>query len=244
MQPELALWNGFTVSSYAVCVLVGVVLAGLVRAKEKVRLDLHRDPRLRFINAAALVGAIAGSKLGMFLFEAAPSTQHAWDLTGKTVVGGLAGGYLAVELSKLALGVRTSTGDAWAVALPLAQGFGRIGCFLHGCCYGAPSELPWALWMHGTTRHPVALYEAGADLALAATMYAVREHVGPAGRLFKLYLLSYACLRFVLEPLRGDGALKLGPLSSVQWFCLCAALGLGLALWPQRKLRTQWEMTS
>ncbi len=236
MKPSLTLWNGVSISSYALFVLLGVLLATWVRRAERKRLVQLHDPRMHWINAAALLGAIAGSKLGMLLFETPEPSPHAFDLTGKTVVGGLAGGYLAVELCKLALGFRASTGDAWAVALPLAQGFGRIGCLLHGCCYGSETNLPWGVSMLGATRHPVALYEAAGDLTIAAVLYTMRERSAPAGRLFKLYLLSYAVLRFVLEPLRGDGAIQVGALSVVQWVCLLAALGLSVSLWHQRSM--------
>lgn len=236
MQPHLALWNGASIPSYALFVLLGVAVAAWVRRAERKRLSQLHDPRMRYVNAAALVGAIAGSRLGMLLFEPAQAASHAFDLTGKTVVGGLAGGYLAVELCKRVIGLRESTGDAWAVALPLAQAFGRIGCFLHGCCYGRETSLPWGVRMLGEVRHPVALYEVLGDLTIALILYTVRERTAPAGRLFKLYLLSYALLRFMLEPLRGDGAVVLGPLTAVQWVCLAAAIALSLSLRQQRAL--------
>ncbi len=235
MQPQLTVWNGWSISSYALFVLIGGVCAAWVRVHERRRLGQVRDGRLRWINASALLGAVAGSKIGMLLFEPAVPSNHAFDLTGKTVIGGLAGGYLAVELSKRVLGYDGSTGDAWAVALPLAQGLGRIGCLLHGCCYGRESNLPWSVFMRGALRHPVALYEAIGDLTIALVLYVVRERSAPPGRLFKLYLLLYATLRFLLDPLRGDGAIQLGPLSSVQWVCLTAAAALSASLWQQQR---------
>jgi prolipoprotein diacylglyceryltransferase len=70
----------------------------------------------------------------------------------------------------------------------------------------------------------VALYEAALDLALAAWLFAIREATRVPGRLFKTYALGYAMLRFALEPLRGDGAVRWGPLSSVQWVCLACGV--------------------
>ena len=91
--------------------------------------------------------------------------------------------------------------------------------------------------MHGALRHPVALYESAAELMLAALLWRARGRVQRPGALFKAYLLGYSCLRFGLEPLRDDGALRWGPLSSVQWVCLASAVALLFALgWPRRSV--------
>src|SRR5438094_1516728 len=70
----------------------------------------------------------------------------AWISDGKTIVAGLIGAYLAVEVAKRLLGVRVKTGDSFAVPLALALAVGRWGCFFNGCCYGTPTTLPWGVW--------------------------------------------------------------------------------------------------
>jgi len=146
------------------------------------------------------------------------------DFSGKTVIGGLAGGFIAVELAKKALGVTASTGDGFAVALPLSQAVGRVGCFLEGCCYGRESGLPWAI----AGRQPAQLYEAVGLLMLAGFLFAVRERPRPAGVLFRMYLCGYAVIRFAVDCTRGDPAVMLGPLRASQWVCLAAAIGFGV----------------
>jgi prolipoprotein diacylglyceryltransferase len=91
------------------------------------------------------------------------------------VIGALMGGYLGVEIAKKLVGIRHSTGDAFAVAVPLSLGIGRIACVLGGCCYGTPSHQPWAIHLAGADRHPVQLYEAALDFALAAAVFSVRS---------------------------------------------------------------------
>lgn len=234
MFPVLFQFGGVPVRGYAVFVGLAVVAAFLVRRSEVRRLGYDsRNEGHRWVGVGALAGAVVGAKLGMVLFEEPAAVATVWarvwslDFGGKTVVGGLAGGYAGVEIAKRLAGIRHSTGDAFAVALPLAQGLGRVGCFLEGCCYGAPTGLPWAVDLHGAARHPVQLYEATLDLALAGALFSLRDRGYPEGHLFRRYLVGYALVRFALEPLRGDPVRHLGPFTSVQWVCLAAALCFG-----------------
>ncbi len=218
--------------SYGVLVALGIVLAALVRRREVARLGYDRTPGHAIIGFAALVGGLVGSKLGMALFVAPAELVRLGyaaldgDLTGKTVVGGIAGGYLGVEAAKRLVGVRHSTGDAFAVSLPLAQGVGRVGCWLHGCCGGIATDSPFAIGGH----HPAQLYEAALDLTLAAALWVTRATPRPAGHLFRLALVGYAAIRFVLEPLRGDAGWRVGPLTAVQVVCALAIVGFGATL--------------
>ena len=201
MRPVLFTVGSFPVSGYAVFVALGILAAALVRRREVTRLGYTRTPGHAWIGVAALAGAMLGSKLGMLLFvppdgfAALMRSALAWDFTGKTVVGGIAGGYLGVEAAKRVFGIRHSTGDAFAVSLPLAQGIGRIGCFLNGCCGGIVTDSPLAIAGH----HPTQLYESGLDLLLAASLWAVRTRPRPAGHLFRLALVGYGAIRFGLE---------------------------------------------
>ncbi|MDP2314213.1 MAG: prolipoprotein diacylglyceryl transferase [Pseudomonadota bacterium] len=233
MHPTLCSILGLDVPSYAVLVSIGIVLAAWVRRREVARLGYDRTPGHPFIGFAALLGGLFGSKLGMVLFVPPDELMRLglaaldFDFTGKTVVGGIAGGYLGVELAKKVVGVRHSTGDAFAVALPLAQGVGRIGCFLHGCCVGAETHGPLGIVIAGVPRHPAQLYETVLDFALAAGIWSIRARPRPAGHLFKLTLVGYATIRFALEPRRGDTGWMVGPLTAVQVVCALAIVGFG-----------------
>ncbi len=228
MWPVLIEVGPVPVPSYAVCVLLGMWLAGRIRRVEVARIGQDELPGARWVSVGALVGAVIGSKLGMVLFEPLDSfldhMQRAllFDFSGRTVVGGIIGGYIGVEIAKRFVGITRSTGDGWAVALPAAQGIGRIGCWLHGCCYGAITGAPWAVEMHGALRHPVQLLEACADLTLATVLWLLRTRPFPEGNLFRRYLIGYAIIRFGCEFLRGDPSRTLGPFTAVQVVCLVA----------------------
>lgn len=133
-----------------------------------------------------------------------------------------------------------SLADFTVSALPLGHALGRIGCFLNGCCYGSPTELPWACWAHDALRHPTQLYEALANLLIYAALLALtlRRRAPPPrhGRVAALYLMLYPAFRFGVEFLRGDPRMRWAGLSVAQWLSL-AMLLLGAALWrglPQR----------
>ncbi len=240
MHPILLHIGTLPIQGYAVFVALAALVAFRIRRSELARLGWQADPRQRRLALAALVGAVLGSKLGVALFPALGDPRAFWlrmldiDFTGKTVVGALAGGFVAVEIAKRRLGIRHRTGDAWAVALPAGQGIGRLGCLLHGCCAGVPSAVPWAVTISGITRHPAPLYESVLDFALAAVLWSIRKQPRPLGHLFRFYLIGYATIRLSLDGLRVDSQPALGPLSWVQLGCLLAMAGFGVQLLRER----------
>lgn len=129
--------------------------------------------------AAAVAGATLGSKL-LFWLEDPQLTWHnfrdpAYIMGGKTIVGALFFGLIAVELMKRYIGVHQSTGDLYAIPLALGIAIGRIGCFLTGLAdntYGTPTTLPWAVnFGDGIPRHPTQLYEILFLLILIPLLY-------------------------------------------------------------------------
>ncbi len=151
--------------------------------------------------------------------------------------------------------------DLCAVGVPLGLTFGRIGCVLSGCCFGAPTRLPWALrfpldspaFKHHVELgllsphaagslpvHPAQLYEAaGAALIFGLCLWLfLRRRPRPAGQLFLGMLLAYALLRFVVEFWRDDArGLWFGDvLSTSQLIGLPIVLATGaLLVWRARR---------
>jgi phosphatidylglycerol---prolipoprotein diacylglyceryl transferase len=115
---------------------------------------------------ATLSCAAAGAALGARVLAWLANPQATYDLNsvllgGKTIVGGLIGGLVGVELVKLAMGIRRSTGDLYAPALAVAIAVGRVGCLLTGIAddtSGTPTSLPWGMDLgDGIQRHPTQL---------------------------------------------------------------------------------------
>jgi phosphatidylglycerol---prolipoprotein diacylglyceryl transferase len=102
--------------------------------------------------------------------------------------------------------------DLAAPLVPVGQGVGRFACVAAGCCYGKPSDLPWALTFNhprtlapqGVALHPTQLYEAAVGIALAAFLFWFRPRRTFRGQVALLYMTAFPLLRFVTEFFRGD----------------------------------------
>jgi prolipoprotein diacylglyceryltransferase len=186
------------------------------------------------LGLSAFVGGSLGTKLPFAL--ARPSgwlDGSAWFSDGKTIVAGLIGAYLAVELTKYALDVRVKTGDTFALPLALAMAVGRWGCFFNGCCYGVQTDLPWGVWFWVPEQarwvkcHPTQLYEVLFHLTMALVLWQMMvRRVLPNQRL-KVYLIAYGVYRFATEFIRPEPAWWLA-LTFYQWASLALVAGLAV----------------
>jgi phosphatidylglycerol:prolipoprotein diacylglycerol transferase len=178
--------------------------------------------------------------------------------------GGLVfyGGFLAAALGLVFFARRRHEPvlplfDFVATALPLGHAFGRIGCFLNGCCYGRPWSGALAVrfpadsppWQHQMEAgrilraatdslpvHPVQLYEAAFNLALYALLaWQYRRRGQRVGSTTALYLLAYSLGRYAMETFRGDDRLHWWGLSVSQHVSIGVFLMGVLALaWTHR----------
>lgn len=187
---------------------------------------LPTDRRL-LLFAAAVAGAAAGSKVLAWAYDPWPVLAHPGDvrllLAGKTIVGGLLGGLVAVEVVKKRLGERTATGDLYVFPLIVGMAVGRVGCFLTGLAddtYGTPTTLPWGVdFGDGIARHPTQLYEI-AFLALLAGVLAWRaRRPHERGDLFKLFLAAYLGWRLAIDFIKPAHVTVLG-LNPIQLACV------------------------
>ncbi len=194
-----------------------------------------------WILVGCVFGALLGSKLlawaeaPLYYRSLPPGVLSA--LGGKTIVGGLLGGWAGVEVAKRCTGVAASTGDAFVLPLAVGIAIGRVGCFLTGLSdrtYGVATALPWGVdFGDGVARHPTQLYECAAVLLLGASVEAARRRAGPrwpAGRAFRVFIAGYLAFRVAVECIK-PRELLLGPLSAIQ---LASAAGL---LWCLVSLR-------
>jgi phosphatidylglycerol---prolipoprotein diacylglyceryl transferase len=194
--------------------------------------------------AAAVVGCALGSKLLYWLSDPPVMWEHRFDpvflLGGKSIVGGLIGGLIAVEWVKRRIGVTRSTGDLFGIPLAVGIAVGRIGCFLTGLddhTYGLPTTLPWGVdFGDGVARHPTQLYEI-AFLLLILTPLLVwlhrRRH--REGDLFKAFMVGYLGFRLALEAIKPG--VFFGPLNAIQWACLGTLLYYGWHYYREYRAR-------
>jgi prolipoprotein diacylglyceryltransferase len=191
--------------------------------------DLVSEPQRWTLLAAAAIGALVGSRL-LGLGEQWPTVEAAWlqgrtlallfSPGGKTIVGGLLGGWLGVEVAKKMNGIQQRTGDLFALPLCVGIAVGRVGCLVAGLAddtYGKPTGLPWAVNLgDGIGRHPVQVYEI---LFLIVLGFVVsRKAKLPEGARFRIFLGSYLAWRVVIDLLKPQPLIE--GLNLIQWACL------------------------
>ena len=194
-------------------------------------------------NFGVLVGLLIGAAIGnkaVFLIERPDIAAALWHngalaLPGQSIVGGLLGGLIGVEIAKKLTRQARSTGDAMVWPIAVGLGLGRIGCFvagLHDDTYGLPTSTPWGMdFGDGIARHPTQLYEIAIVLPLGWALH--RARFATPGLAFKLFLNAYLLWRLGVEFLKPvPVAWPLG-LSGIQWTCLVA-----LAIYLPLTLRT------
>jgi len=193
----------------------------------KKRVDtISTNNRLSII-IGAIFGALFLSRFIAFLENPALHLEQGWlaILNNKTIMGGLFGGLLGVELMKKIIGEKQSSGDLFTLPIILGIIIGRIGCFLAGTkefTYGVAT--PFFLGMNlgdGLQRHPLALYEIVFLLLLFLFVKSLlkNKHVPKNGTVFKFFMVNYFSFRFGIEFLKPNEFYVLG-LSSIQILCL------------------------
>lgn len=194
---------------HSICELLGVMLGYryYLFLKRKNTDIISTENRL-WILAFAALGAVLGSHI-IGSLENVPEWSHVanplkyfWG--NKTLLGGLLGGLVFVEMIKKMIGEKQNSGDLFVFPLLLAIIIGRIGCFSAGVyenTFGIPTTILTGMDLgDGVRRHPVALYEVLFLLLLWPIFYklhASKQLVN--GALFKLFMISYCAFRFLLD---------------------------------------------
>ena len=146
--------------------------------------------------------------------------------------------------------------DMAGFAVPLGLTFGRMGCLMAGCCFGATCKVPWAIsfpWRSGASEsqhkahllasarmwslpvHPTQIYESAASLAIAAAcLLWAHPRKRYDGQVFVVFLVLYATARFVLEFLRRDDRGGLLGLSTSQLLSV-ALIGVAAVVHAKRR---------
>jgi prolipoprotein diacylglyceryltransferase len=208
--------------------------------------DVVAEPQRWTVLAAATVGALVGSRL-LGIAEQWPTVMEAWrsgrflelllSPGGKTIVGGLLGGWLGVVVVKKLSGLQQRTGDLLVLPLCVGIAVGRVGCLLAGLAddtYGKPTSLPWAVNLgDGVGRHPVQVYEI---LFLTLVGIVIR---GTAklrdGARFRIFMGSYLGWRLIIDFWKPQPLI--GGMNMIQWSCLAGILCLVLDFVLGRKVR-------
>lgn len=226
MHPVLFYVGSYPIMSYGVMAAVGVMVGILVVLWEGRRLGWDPDHLLDLSLYLVLAGVL-GSRLLYVAIEWERFAGRPLDLFriwegGLSWFGALGAG-LAVAVwwtrrHKIGLAV---LGDLIVLGVAAGYPFGRIGCFLNGCCYGHPTSLPWAVAFpfDGVPRHPTQLYSLVFGALIFFVLWRTRTRKPFDGYLLWMYFLLYAAYRFVLDFWRESpaafGGLTIGQVGSL-----------------------------
>ena len=222
-----------TVHTYGLMIAIGVIVAFEVatyRAKRKL------DSEAIFnLGIACFVGGMLGAKV-LFCIVELPSILKDPSLiispSGFVVYGGIIGGitagFLYTRIKKM------SFFDYFDLVMPsisLAQGFGRIGCFFAGCCYGRETDSFIGIVFHnsdfapnGIKLIPTQLISSLGDFILAFLLMHYAKRDPKSGRVAAMYLILYAIGRSLIEVLRDDYRGTIGVLSTSQFISMIIVL--------------------
>lgn len=263
-------WTGFsigpfTIHTYALCILTGIVVGVLVTAHRLRQRGAQAGVVLDVGFFAVLLGIAAARLYHVFThpndyFQAGvPLPQTVFKVIaiwegGNAIFGALIGGALGVWIGCRMTGIRfLSFADALAPGLLLAQGIGRLGNYFNTELYGMPTDLPWGLEVpssnpafpaglaDGTLFHPTFLYELVWDVLGALVILAIdRRWPLRWGRGLALYLIWYGAGRSVFESIRIDPSEVFFGLRVNVWAAFGAiVLGLILLLAARRHPGTE-----
>ncbi|MFQ5481789.1 MAG: prolipoprotein diacylglyceryl transferase [Nitrospinaceae bacterium] len=257
MYPILIEFGFFKVFTYGLLVatgfLVGILLAA--RQGEKEGIDPKAILDLCFY---ILVAAIIGARLMYVVVEHRYFAQRPLEIL-MFWKGGLVfyGGFLAAAgtgfyyIRKLGLPA-WQVADILAPSLAIGQGVGRWGCFFAGCCYGAPTDLPWGVTFTDpkslapldVALHPTQIYLSLNGFLIFGILVLLRRRKAFHGQLFWAYGALYAIGRFLIEFLRADdrGFVFGDWLSTSQFigiFVLIISVGMLVNLWRKSTIIPQ-----
>ena len=255
VYPELFKVGPFTVYTYGV-LLAASYLLGLRLAMWRAK-KWGLDPsRVLDLGIYIIIAALVGAKLLLLVvdFDQFKDPRELLNLArlGGVFYGGLllavivAFWYIARHRMPL-----WTTCDVFAPGIALGHVTGRLGCLAAGCCYGKPTDVPWAIVFTnplaatnvgtplGIPLHPTQLYEAGAALVIVTLLLVTERRGRPfAGRTFWSYMFLYAVSRYVIEMFRGDPrGTVFGIFSTSQFISIVLGpLSLFMLFWLSRRL--------
>lgn len=245
---------GRVIGTYGVCMAIAVLLAGFCACRSMKKYGGHWEDILIVGGIVVGMALLCGHLL--YVFVTYPIGQiidmiRAGDFSffggGIVFYGGLIGGILGALLGcRVAKCTFSSLERAVVPFIPLGHAIGRVGCFMAGCCYGAPYEGPLAVhYPHAVTGlspeqgyFPVQLLEAALNLVIFCVLLLVRRKKRRPLRLLGAYIGMYGVVRFVLEFFRGDEIRGIAAgLSTSQWIAvgMVAASCLFLCIKPKKK---------
>lgn len=218
MIPNLVIGER-VITAYLICTLIGIFVAGIFAIKK-----VNEDDQLEYLTVLLWTapGLLLGGHLlfGITNIKSVIDSIVNWDGLGKLLsafggnvfygglLGGIAAAFIYCKVRKI--NIKKYIGPS-AMFIPLFHVFGRIGCFLSGCCFGIESNFGFVYHYSPITfanevrRFPVQLVESLGNLIIFfVLLFIFKKYKHLHQRMLQIYFVLYSVLRFTLEFFRGD----------------------------------------
>ncbi len=232
MHVDLFTIGRFTVHSYGFLIAVGIVLAIVIAILRAKRVDLSGDEAVNIAIIIVVFGFV-GAKLLFVLENFQDFLERPWSVLGSSgfvVYGGLVIGLFAVFvycrwIRKISF---LRYVDLYFPSVALGQAFGRLGCFMAGCCYGKETTAWWGVVFPensyapaGVPLIPTQLISAIGDFIIFLVLiWFSKKMAKKIGDVTALYMMLYGIGRFFVEFLRQNEQGGIGPVTTAQCFSL------------------------
>lgn len=240
--------GGVTVHGYGLMIGLGVLCAVFVAEYRAKKRGFNTDQVFTIFLLVLIFGFIGAKLLFCLVNIKAVIADPRLILSGDgfVVYGGIVAGIASVivycRVKKTSF---LAYLDLLAPSVALAQGFGRIGCFLAGCCYGRETDSAFCIVFknsmyapNGTKLIPTQLIMSAGNfiIALVLLLYAKKER--KKGRIVGLYLILYSAGRFVIEFFRNDHRGAIGFMSTSQFISIFTLI-LGVLLFAAKQFKKE-----
>ncbi len=217
----------------AIAFLTGIFLAAKEAKKRKISPNKIFD-----ISFYIVLGGIIGGRLGYILahlseFSNLINIFKVWN-GGMSYYGGFIFAtlfsYIYFKKHKLNF---WKYADIFTIPLIIGHAIARIGCYITGEHIGSPTNLPWAIYIDGASRHPVPLYEFFSLILILFILLYIKKYKLKEGYLFLTGISLYAIIRFLLSFLRTDDPLYFG-LTGSQYVSIIILI-ISIYLWRKNE---------
>ncbi|MPQ42205.1 prolipoprotein diacylglyceryl transferase [Clostridium tarantellae] len=252
MKPILFEFFGIKIYSYGLMIGIGIISAIFLLTSRAKKKGYDEDSLFNLIIITVISGILGGKALYIITdfnyIKNNPTVifsqfGYGFVIYGAIILGALA----AIIYSKRKGWSILEIGDLLVPSLALAQGFGRIGCFLAGCCYGAETTSVLSvvfpaggLAPAGIHLHPTQIYCSIFDFTLAFFLLWYDKKKSSKGKTFAMYLIIYSIGRFLVEFLRNDPRGSVGELSTSQFISIFILI-LGILIFNINKVKGRKE---
>jgi len=254
------------ISVYPTFYLLAIYVGSAIVIYEIYRRRLPVLPML-VVMVWGLIFGIIGSKLLTLTppeFWAGIKSGRVLFIHEKVYLGWLISGIIGIKIFRRIMGFKFDLFDLFAFALPVGFALMRIGCLLGGCCFGKPTNLPWAIFytknspcydyhlsnnfidsdaLNSLPVHPAQVYEIIAMILIIIILFYLRRYLKRQGSLGYAYLLLHSFFRFFIDFLKEGGTYIWG-LKSMQWFMIVViVLGLPFLLIREKTFKKSVSQT-